>query len=106
MALWQNYESSPKLELLRASTRAAVQDCRETLLRFKDNIEQKYGSSLGSYGAKHWVKDASKKLIWLREREDVESLRKQLETSSESIIMLTLVAVGYGEGSAPFHTTV
>ncbi|CZR54355.1 uncharacterized protein PAC_04239 [Phialocephala subalpina] len=93
VALWQDYESSPELDRPGAATKAAVQDCRETLLRFKDSIERKYGLSLDSSGPKHWVKDTSKKLFWMKEREDIEALRKKLQMSSESIIMPTLVAV-------------
>ncbi|KAF8864214.1 hypothetical protein BDZ45DRAFT_685401 [Acephala macrosclerotiorum] len=71
-----NRAPNPELHRLGVSTKVAVQDCRETLSKFKDNIEQKYGSSLDSSGTKHWVKDTSKKLLWTKEREDIEALRK------------------------------
>lgn len=106
MALWQNYESSPELNRLGASTKAAVQDCRETLLKFKDNIEQKYGPSLDSSGSRNWVKDTTKKLLWTKGRKEIEALRKQSQASSESIIMLTLVAVEHSRESSSHHTLV
>ena len=68
--MWQNYEESSELNELGIITKDAVKDWRDTLLVFRLKVDKKYGASLS--------KDCSKKVMWLREKEDILQLRKKL----------------------------
>jgi hypothetical protein len=45
-----------------------VKDWRDILLAFRVKVDKKYRTSLGFGGSGNWVKDASKRVAWLRER--------------------------------------
>ncbi len=89
VALWQNYENSPELEALGRTTREAIKDWRDTLLAFRLKVDKKYGTRLSAGGSGAWVKDASNKLKWLREKEDV-----LLHSASDTLTLLILAAMG------------
>ena len=67
---------------------------RDTLLAFRVKFEKKYGKSLGVGGSGNWVKDASKKIFWLKEKEDIIELRRRISTASSAIQPLVLAAMG------------
>ena len=71
-----------------------VQDWRDMLLAFRVKFDKKYGPSLRAGGCGNWVKDASKRVFWLNEKDDILNLRRKLHTASETIMMLTLAAMG------------
>lgn len=58
-------------------------------------IDKKYGTSLGARGSGSWVKDAGKRVVWLKEKEDILDLRRKLGSASDTITMLTLAAMGF-----------
>lgn len=95
VALWQNYQDSPELDELGAITKDTVQDWRDILLGFREKIGKKYGSCLSSNGSGNWAKDTSKKITWLKEKEDIRELRGQLQIASSSITVLVLAAIGW-----------
>ena len=92
-ALWQNREPCPELEALVATTRDAVKDLRATLLAFRLKIDKKYGTSLCAAGSGKWLKDASKKVLWLKEKEDVLELRRRLHLAIGTLTVLILAAM-------------
>jgi hypothetical protein len=57
-------------------------------------VDKKYGPSLGLGGSGNWIKDAGKKIEWLKEKDDILDLRRKLGSASDSITMLTLAAIG------------
>lgn len=95
VALWQNYEDSPELKQLGTVTKDAVKDWGGTLLAFRRKVDKKYGTSLSAVGSGNWLKDASKKVVWLKEKEDILDLRRKLHSASDTIMMLTLAALGF-----------
>jgi hypothetical protein len=94
VALWQNYEDSPELTELGRITKESVEDTRGILVAFRVKFDKKYGVSLCPGGTGRWLKDASKKVIWLKEKDDIAALRRKLQTASDTITMLTLAAMG------------
>jgi hypothetical protein len=76
-------------------TTDAAQDWLDTLRTFQEKVEKRYGTSLGPSESGNWVKDVSKKFIWLKEREDIQYLRERLNAASDTITMLTLAAMGF-----------
>ncbi|KAF4615625.1 hypothetical protein G7Y89_g15282 [Cudoniella acicularis] len=94
IALWQNYEESPELMVLGTTTRNVVKDWRDILLVFRLKVDKKYGTSLSPGGCGNWLKDASKKVVWLKEKEDILELRRKLQMASDTITMLCLAAMG------------
>jgi hypothetical protein len=94
VALWQNYENSPELEALGKTTKEAIEDWRDTLLAFRLKVDKKYGASLCTGGSGNWLKDASKKVAWLKEKEDVLELRRKLQSASDILTLLILTAMG------------
>ncbi|PMD65619.1 uncharacterized protein K444DRAFT_625172 [Hyaloscypha bicolor E] len=94
VALWQNYENSPELEALGKTTKEAIEDWRDTLLAFRLKVDKKYGASLCTGGSGNWLKDASKKVAWLKEKEDVLELRRKLQSASDVLTLLILTAMG------------
>lgn len=95
MALWQNYEASPELLELCTTAKESINDCQDILKTFRDKVDQKYRISLAASGSGSWVRDAGKKFLWLKEKDDVLELKRRLHRSSESITMLALAAMGY-----------
>lgn len=91
-SLWQNYESSPELIELGDLTKNTVKDWKDTLLEFRLKFEKKYGTSLSPKGSGNWVKDTSKKVLWLTEKEDVLKMKEKLRTVSHTISMLAIAA--------------
>jgi hypothetical protein len=79
---------------LGTTTRNIVKDWREILLAFRLKADKKYGTSLSPPGCGNWLKDASKKVVWLKEKEDILELRGKLRMASGSITMLCLAAMG------------
>jgi hypothetical protein len=73
----------------------AVKDWRDILLAFRVKVDKKYSKSLVGSGSGNWVKDASKKVIWLKEKEDILDLKRKLRLASDTITILTLAAIGY-----------
>jgi hypothetical protein len=94
VALWQNYEDSPELEVLATAAKEAIKDWRYILLTFRLKVEKKYGTSLSAGGSGNWLKDTSKKVRWLTEKEDVLELRRKLHLASDTLTMLVLTAMG------------
>ena len=94
-ALWQNREPCPELEALVATTRDAVKDLRATLLAFRLKVDKKYGRSLCAAGSGKWLKDASKKVLWLKEKKDVLELRRRLHLASETLTVLMVAAMAW-----------
>ncbi|KAH8820125.1 hypothetical protein F5884DRAFT_744486 [Xylogone sp. PMI_703] len=93
-ALWQNYENSPELNELGTIIKDKVKEWGDALLTFHLKIDKKYGKNLSPGGSGNWVKDTSKKVCWLKEKEDILNLRKKLQTASDTVTMLTLAAIG------------
>jgi len=62
---------------------------------FQEKVNRKYGRSLGVSGSGNFAKDVSKKLLWLREKEDISEVRNKLSTASRTVTLLTLEAMGY-----------
>ena len=94
VALWQNYENSPELDELGRITRNTVNEWREILLAFRLKVDRKYGTTLCVAGSSNWFKDASKKVVWLKEKEDILELRRKLAFASDTITVLILAAMG------------
>lgn len=94
VALWQNYENSPELEALGKTTKETIQGWRGTLLTFRLKVDKKYGTSLCAGGSGNWLKDASKNVMWLKEKEDVLELRRRLQSASDTLTLLILTAMG------------
>ena len=80
---------------LGSMTKSAAKDWRDTLMTFRSNFNKKYGASLCPRGSGSWLKDASKKVQWLKERDDILDLRTKLHTASDMITLLVLAAIGY-----------
>lgn len=76
------------------TTKNAVQEWRDTLLAFRLKVDKKYGTSLSPGGSGNWIKDASKKVLWLKEKEDIVELRRKLRIASDTLMMLILAAMG------------
>jgi hypothetical protein len=95
VALWQNYASCPELEELGTITRDAAKDWRDVLLEFQLKVDKKYGTNLYMGGSGNWRKDAVKKFMWVKEKEDVAELRRKLHTGSETIMMLVITGMRY-----------
>lgn len=93
-ALWQNSESCPELEVLGVTTRDLVKDLRDILLAFRLKVDKKYGTSMRAGGSGRWLKDASKKMLWLKEKEDILELRRKLHLASDTLTVLILAANG------------
>ena len=94
VALWQNYENSPELEALGKTTKEAIKGWRDTLLAFRLKVDKKYGTSLCAGGTGSWLKDTSKKVKWVTEKEDVLELRRKLHSASDTLTLLILAAMG------------
>jgi 2'-5' RNA ligase len=94
VVVWQSYNDNPELNELGIITKQVLKDCRETLLAFRSRIDKKYRASLGLGGSGSWLQDASKKVIWVKEKEDILELRQKLQTSCDMITMLSLAAMG------------
>ncbi|KAE8447549.1 hypothetical protein EG329_010679 [Mollisiaceae sp. DMI_Dod_QoI] len=88
VALWQNYDCPDVI------TTDVVKDWLDTLRVFQEKVNKKYGVGLGGSGSGNWAKDVSKKIIWLKEKEDIVDLRRKLSSASDTITMLTLAAMG------------
>jgi hypothetical protein len=71
-----------------------AKDWLDTLRAFQEKVDKKYGRSLAASGSGNRVKDASKKVLWLKEKEDILDLRRKLSSASDTITMLTLAAMG------------
>jgi hypothetical protein len=94
VALWQNYENSPELEALGVTTKEAIKDWRDILLAFRLKVDKKYGTSFCTGGSGNWLRDASKKVVWLKEKEDILELRRKLDSASGTLTILVLAAMG------------
>ncbi len=71
-----------------------IKDCRDILLAFRLKVDKKYGTSLSPGGCGSWLRDGPKKMLWLREKEDILELRRKLQMASDTITMLCLAAMG------------
>jgi len=89
VAVWQNYEDSPELQELGTIIRDALKDWKDTLFEFQSKLDRKYRASLNLGGSGNWLKDASKKVVWLREKEDILELRRKLHTFSDTLLILS-----------------
>lgn len=94
MALWQNYENSPALTEMGIITKDTVGEFRGELLAFRLKVDKRYGASLAAGGSGNWAKDAAKKVVWLKEKEDILELRRKLQMVSDTITILVLAAIG------------
>lgn len=91
----QIYKASPELDALCAVTAEVVLDCQAAFNEFRDKFDRKYGSTLGADGAAGRFKTAGKKIMWLKEKEDIFQLKSRLQTSCGSISVLLSTAIGY-----------
>lgn len=82
------------MEELGTTTTEAIKDWRDILLAFRLKVDKKYGTHLSAGGSGNWLKDASKKVMWLKEKEDVLELRRKLHMASDTLMMLILAAMG------------
>jgi hypothetical protein len=57
-------------------------------------VDENYGTQLSAGGSANWLKDASKKVVWLKEKENVSELRKKLHMASDTLVMSILAAIG------------
>lgn len=89
VAVWQNYANSPELVELGATIQDAIKDWRQVLMDFRSQMNKKYSASLCATGSGNRLKDASKKVLWLREKEDIVELRRKLHVFSDSIMLLS-----------------
>lgn len=89
VAVWQNYTESEELKELGQITKDAVKDWRDTLFDFQSKLDKKYAASFASVATKNWHKDAFKKVVWLREKEDILELRRKLHTFSDTLLILS-----------------
>jgi hypothetical protein len=89
VALWQNYDSPDVI------TTDVTKDWLDTLRAFQEKVNRKYGRYLAGSGSGSWVRDTSKKVLWLKEKEDILDLRRKLSSASETITILTLAAMGF-----------
>lgn len=90
VAVWQNYAECEELRELGKLTREVIGEWKETLCGFQGKLERKYGKSLGTDGGSgNWVRDAGRKVAWLREKEEVGELRAKLHTFSDTMMMLS-----------------
>jgi hypothetical protein len=94
VALWQNYESSSELDQLGKITKDTVRDWRAKISAFRAKVGKKYGTSFGVNGSGSWVKDTTKRVVWVKEKEDILDLRRNLAAASDTITTLTLAAMG------------
>lgn len=94
IALWQNYDESPELKELAKTTTDMVKEWRTILIEFQAKINKRYGATLSAKGSGTWVKDASKKVLWLKEKNYVLDLRRKLQMASDTITLLCLAAMG------------
>jgi len=83
------------LDHLGTITKNVTKDWRDTLLAFRGNVDRKYGTSFAGSGSGNWIRDASKKMIWLKEKKDILDLRRKLGSASDAITMLSLTAMGF-----------
>jgi hypothetical protein len=95
VALWQNYEGSLELDELGKVTKHAVKEWRGSLCEFRLRFEKKYGASLRPGGSGNWAKDASKKVLWLKEKDDIIELKRRINSASSMITLLVLAAIGF-----------
>ena len=95
VAVWQNYANSPELEELGAITKDVIEHWRQDLLDFQSKINKKYATSLCEDGSGSWIKDTSKKVMWLKEKEDIIELRRKLHIFSDTIMLLSDAAQKY-----------
>jgi hypothetical protein len=72
-----------------------VKDWLDILVAFRAKVDKKYGTSLGVGGSGNWIKDAGKKVVWLKEKGDILDLRRKLSSASDTITMVTLAAMGF-----------
>ena len=93
IALWQNYEDSPELEALGTATKEVIKDRRDILLAFRLKVDRKYGTSLCAGGSGNWLKNAAKKVAWMKEKEDILELRRKLHLASDTIGILVMAAM-------------
>jgi hypothetical protein len=93
--LWQNYESSPELDELGRVTKDGLTDWRDAILKFQLKFEKSYGTSLQAGGSGKWIRDAAKKVQWLKEKDDIVELRRNIQSASDTIILLVLAAMGF-----------
>lgn len=93
MTLWQNYDDGLELQELGTITKDIVNNYRQILLDFRLKVDKKYGASLAVGGSGSSFKDAVKKSLWLKEKEDVLELRRKLATGTDAIMMLVLAAM-------------
>lgn len=92
VTVWQNYANGPELVELGTITMDAIKDWRQELLDFQSKINKKYATNLCPAGSSNWFKDASKKIVWLKEKEDIVELRRRLHTFSDTVMLLSDVA--------------
>ena len=73
---------------------SAIKQCQECLHSFSNNVAQTYDISLGVGSSSNWLKSTSKKILWLKEKEDIAELRNKLQVGSNAIMIFTLAAIG------------
>lgn len=93
IALWQNYDDSLELEDLRRTTTTTVNEWRTVLLEFQTKISNRYGKSLCAQGSGSWLRDVSKKVLWLKEKDDIVDLKRKLHMASNTISTLCFTAM-------------
>lgn len=92
MAVWQNYDNSPELEELGKAVEDGVKQWRQELLDFQAKYYNKYDTSLGVAGSGNRLKNTLKKLVFLREKEEIQEMWRKLHTFSDILVHLSLAA--------------
>jgi len=83
---------TPELDELGNIIRGATEVWRRELLEFQSNLNKKCASCLCIAGSGNWLEDASKIVMWLKEKEDIADIRKNLHIFSKSILIMSDVA--------------
>ena len=106
IALWQNYENSPELIELGRTTKESIQGWRDVLLAFRLKVDRKYATSMSPGGSVNWAKDVSKKVLWLKEKEDIDLMsRLQLASDTVSVLIYGCHRVVTYNGYEHWHLT-
>lgn len=91
--MWQNHEDSPELLELGRTTEELIEGWRDELLVFRLKVDRKYLTSMSPGGSNNWAKGVSKKVLWLKEKEDID-LMSRLQLASDTVSVLIMAATG------------
>ncbi|KAI0875786.1 hypothetical protein GGS24DRAFT_272331 [Hypoxylon argillaceum] len=89
IATYQQYEQSPWLCGLGATTKSVVDECTTLLQDALEGWSYKYRESLTIGGSRNRVKDTYRKIQWLWEKDNVTKLQNKLKISTSRLSLLT-----------------